>query len=209
MSTTAAASRNHVDCVRLSDAGATIGVLAISARICGHRSRSGVTSSGSEASAWSSGSRPDLVDSFIAHLRQTHPLAQQAAAAMQLRFARADRDAEHSGNLFMAVAVHRLQHDHMPRARRQRRQRALDVYHFARVVCAVRLHWHVLRVFHGFTIGLRARAVIALVREHLVDGDTVQPRAEGAAALEGRETPPGTYESLLHAILRHVAPAHD
>src|SRR4030095_10000943 len=50
-------------------------------------------------------------------------------------------------------------------------------------------------------------AVIALVREHLVDGDPVQPRAEGAAALEGRETPPGTYESLLHAILRHVTPA--
>src|SRR4030095_4603913 len=50
-------------------------------------------------------------------------------------------------------------------------------------------------------------AVIALVREHLVDGDPVQPRAKGAAALEGRETPPGTYESLLHAILRHVTPS--
>src|SRR5688572_8207566 len=58
--------------------------------------------------------------------------------------------------------------------------------------------------------------MVALVREHLVDGDPVQPRAEGAAALEGRETPPGTYESLLHTILRRVvssrhaqAQAHD
>ena len=110
-SRTAAASRNHVDCIGLAGACATIGVVAISARICGHRSRSGVTSSGSEASASSSGSRPDLVDSFIAHLRQTHPLTQQAAAAVQLRLARADRDAEHLGNFFVAVAVNRLQYD--------------------------------------------------------------------------------------------------
>ena len=38
------------------------------------------------------------------------------AAAMQLRLAGADRDAEHLGNFFVAVAVHRLQHDDVARS---------------------------------------------------------------------------------------------
>ena len=52
---------------------------------------------------------------------------------MQLRLARADRDAEHVGDFLVAVAVHGLQHDDVTRPFGKRRERLFHVHDIAAI----------------------------------------------------------------------------
>ena len=128
---------------------------------------------------------------------------------MQLRFARTHRDAEHVRNFLVTVTVDRLQHDDVTRALRQGRERALDVHHFGRIDLAGPAARIVDRLRDRLIVRFAARPMIARIRQHLVHGDAMQPRAKSAAPFECGEVAPRTYERELCAVLRHVmAPRH-
>src|SRR5688500_10266778 len=55
-------------------------------------------------------------------------LSEQKPGAVELRLASPRRDAEHVGDLFVLVAFHVVQDEHLARTRRQLRDRRLEVH---------------------------------------------------------------------------------
>jgi hypothetical protein len=61
----------------------------------------------------------------------------------------------------------------------------------------------------GLFIGFLSRTVIALVREHLIHGNSMQPSAKCAATLERLQIAPSPNESELDAVFGNVrVPSH-
>ena len=120
---------------------------------------------------------------------------------MQLRFAGADRDAEHVCGFLMRVTIDSVQHQHVSRALRQRFDRG-----FSRRWAAERHRARLSGSAPSSCCGRRHHFEMSApaTRQRSIDRDPVQPRAERTAALEAAEIAPGADEGLLRAVLGDV-----
>src|SRR5256886_16028001 len=127
-------------------------------------------------------------------------LPQQPARPEQLRLRRAHRDPRELRDLVMAVALHIVQHEHLPSAPRERRDRALQIQLYCCRTGRVSRSLQRRRVSGGED-AQRAPPTRPLAQKHDVHGEPVQPGRECALAPEAREPLPRPHERVLRELL--------